>query len=162
MHASDLQASFPIVGRHASALEAARLIVSGGLVGLVIADDAGAPVAVVSAVDVLGLMVPAYVLDDVSLAGVLDERAAEEVWSHADEHTVGELLGEDGNRVDDLLEVDSDATLVEVAAQMAGARAQIALVTGGHGGAPVFVTLPSVMDAILKFCATPNQPQADA
>ncbi len=43
------------------------------LSAIVVADEDGTPVAVVSSADVLGLMVPGYVLDDISLAGVLDE-----------------------------------------------------------------------------------------
>jgi predicted transcriptional regulator len=162
MRASDLRASFPVVGRDTTALEAARHIAANHLAGLVVADKAGSPVAVVSAVDVLALMVPGYVLEDLSLAGVFDESAAEEVWSHAGEHTIGELLDDDGVRVFDLLEVDADATIVEVAALMADSRAQVALVVGAPGSAPTFVTLDAVMDAILTFCATLDKPQADA
>lgn len=152
MRASDLQVSFPVVGRDTSALEAAQLIAADHLAGLVIADQSGVPVAVVSAVDVLALMVPGYVRDDLPLAGVFDERAAEELLSHAEEHRIGELLDDEDVRIYDLLAVDADATIVEVAALMADARAQVALVKGERGAPPVFLTLPSVLDAILTFC----------
>src|SRR4051812_39247953 len=96
MHASDLQVPLPLVERGTSAIAAARIIARDGLAGLVIANESGSPVAVVSSADVLGLLVPTYVLDDMSLAGVLDEAGAEEMWAHADERTIGELLDDDG------------------------------------------------------------------
>lgn len=151
MRASELQHPLPVVGRDTDAVEAARLIAVGNQPGLVIADAKGNPSAVVSAVDVLGLLVPAYVLDDLALAGVMDEKAAEEVWAHASERTIGDLLDDKAVRIYTLLTVDADATILEVAAQMADARAQVAMVAGGSD--PQFITLPVVVEAILRFCA---------
>jgi CBS domain-containing protein len=151
MHATDLQSKFPIVGRDTSALQAARLIAQERLAGLVVADASGSPVAVVSAVDILGLLVPNYMLDDLNLAGVVDEQGSEDMWSQAGDHTIGELLDDDGVRVYDLLIVDADATVLELAAQMASAHAQVALIRGSDPAQ--FVRLPDVLDAILKFCA---------
>ncbi|CAN5324662.1 hypothetical protein BH11ACT4_BH11ACT4_17690 [soil metagenome] len=153
MRATDLQDRFPVVGRGTSAVEAARLIAMDRRAGLVIADKNGTPVAVVSSVDVLSLLVPPYVLDDMSLAGVMDETAAEEVWERASGRTIGELLDDDRVHIYDLLVVDADPTILEIAAQMADARAQVAMVAHGAGEEARFVTLPVVMDAILKFCA---------
>lgn len=162
MRASDLRVHFPVVGRETSALEAARLIAADHLAGLVVADESGVPSAVVSAVDVLALMLPGYLLDDLSLAGVLDEGAAEELLSHAGKHSIGDLLDDEHVRLYDLLTVDSDATIVELSALMADARAQIAQVKGEPGDPPMFLTLPAVMDAILTFCAPVHTSQADA
>ena len=154
VHASDLQVGIPMVDRHTSALTAARLIAKRHFAGLVIADEHGNPIATLSAVDVLRVMVPGYIRDDMSLAGVFDERGAEEVWEHLDGRTIGELLDDDGVNLFDLLRVDADATLVEIAAQMAEARVLVALVAGTEKDTPAFVTLPSVMEAILSFYAT--------
>ena len=162
MRASDLQSSFPMVGRDTTAVQAARIIAAQDLAGLVIADRAGAPSAVISAVDVLGLMVPGYVVDDMSLAGVLDENAAEEVWDKAGQHTIGDLLDDDGVRKYELVRVDADDTILEVAARMADARAQIALVNGPLGSPAQFVTLPVLMDSIVTFCAPADAAHADA
>ncbi|CAN5307909.1 CBS domain-containing protein [soil metagenome] len=153
MHASQIQHPFPVVGRGTSAVEGARLIAVDGQPALVIADEKGEPVAVVSAIDVLGLLVPAYVRDDLALAGVMDEKAAEDVWDRASGRTIGELLDDARVHIYDLLTVDADATILEIAAQMADARAQVAMVAHDPGAAPQFVTLPVVMDAILAFCA---------
>ena len=150
MRAIDLATAIPIVDRHTRALDAARQIAGSQLPGLVVADETGRPVAVISAVDVLRLLVPDYILEDMSLAGVFDELGAEDVWSSGSARLIGELLDDHDTRVSDILEVDADATLVEVAAQMADARAQVALLRGGETAEPRFVTLPAVMDAVLR------------
>jgi CBS domain-containing protein len=154
VHASDLQVILPLVDRHTTARDAARLIAADNLAALVITDAAGMPVAIVSAVDVLGLLIPGYVLDDVSLAGVYDERGADEAWAQVRERSIGELLDDDGVRVHDLLKVDSDATLLELAAQLATAHAHVALVKGSAGREPRFVTLPAVLEAILTHTSS--------
>lgn len=153
MHASDLQTAQQPITRSTSAIEAARIIAADRLAGLVIADDSGVPVAVVSAADVLGLLVPGYIMSDLSLAGVFDELGAQDVWAGSAQRTIAELLDDSGVRKHDLLTVDATATLVELAAQMADVRAQIALVRGTEGD-PRFVLLPDVMDAIITFATS--------
>ena len=97
-------------------------------------------------------MVPGYVLDDMSLAGVLDEAGAEEMWASARRaHDRRTARRRRRARCTSILHVDADATLVELAALMVDAHAQIAVVDGDRR-APRFVTLPSVMDAILAVC----------
>ena len=162
MHASDLQTCITMVDRHTSAQRAAKLIAAGGLPGLVIADAKGKPVTVVSAADVLGLMIPSYIREDMSLAGVFDERGAEEIWQHLEGRTIGDLLDDDGVHTFDLIKVAANATVVEVAAHMAEARAQIALVDGTQDSEPAFVTLPTVMKAILSFKPTPDDAETSA
>lgn len=103
--------------------------------------------------DVLQLMVPDYVLDDPSLAGVFDENGAGELWEHLDERTIGELMDDDGVTVRRILTVEPDDTLIEMAARMVDARTQIARVSGAANDAPTFVTLPAVMSAILRYWA---------
>jgi CBS domain-containing protein len=156
VRASDLQIPVSLVDRNTSAVVAARLIAEQHLAVLVVADKSGLPMAVVSAADVLGLLLPGYVLDDLALAGVFDESGAAEVWSGAESRTIGELLDDDGIEVHDLLRVDADATLVEVAAQMADAHAQIAVVKGHEREPAAFILLPAVMDAILLYCEAPD------
>jgi CBS domain-containing protein len=148
MHASDLQVSLPVVTRATTGRDAARLIVRDRLAGLVVTDDDGAPIAVVSSADVLGLLVPGYLLEDVALAGVLDEAGADEVWAGAARRTIGELLADDDVVVRDILHVTADATLVELAVLMVDAHTQVAIVDPPAED-PRFVTLPAVMDAIL-------------
>ncbi len=152
MLASDLQVSLPLVQRHTTALKAAKLIARKRLAGLVVANEEGIPVAVVSSADVLGLMVPGYVLDDMSLAGVLDEAGAEEMWTRINERTIGELLDDDGVNVREITRIDADANLVEMAATMVDAHAEIAMV-GEPKPKSRFITLPAVMEAIVTACS---------
>ncbi|MEP6482099.1 MAG: CBS domain-containing protein [Rhodoglobus sp.] len=151
MLASDLQIPLPMVDRSTSAVEAAQLIASKHLPGLVVADKGGAPVAIVSSADVLRLMLPPYLIDDMSLAGVMDESGAEEMWAKSAGRTIGELLEDTRVNVRDILHVDADDSLVELAAKMVYAHALVAVVDGTPGEWR-FVTLPLVMDAILAAC----------
>ncbi len=151
MLASDLQVSLPLVTRATTALEAAHVIARERLSGLVVADESGIPVAVASSADVLRLMVPGYVMDDMALAGVLDEAGVDEVWARLHKRTIGELLDDDAANVRDITCIDADANLIEVAARMVDARAEIAVV-GTPAPEARFITLPSVMAAILKAC----------
>ena len=84
-----------------------------------VADESGRPAFVIPAVDVLGLLIPLYLREDTGLAGVLDEAAADELWTAADRRTIGELLDDDDVRVCEIHLVDPDANLVAVAAVMA-------------------------------------------
>ena len=151
MRASDIQIALQPITRATTALEAARLIAADRLAALVIANEEGTPVAVVSAVDALGLLVPNYIMSDLSLSGVFSETGAEDVWNGTAQRAIAELLDDTGVRKHELLKVDADATLVEIAAQMADERAQIALVRGTEKE-PRFVLLPDVMDAIITYC----------
>ena len=151
MRATDLQIPLPLVHRDTTLYDAARLIADDRLGGLVVVDQAGHPESVVAAVDVLRLMLPPYLLDDLSLAGVFDEPGAEEVWGPVRTRTIGAVLDDEGVEVYGLHKVDGDATLVEIAAEMASARVRIALVRGTENTEPRFVTLSAVMDAILRF-----------
>lgn len=148
MRASDIQVALPLIDRRTNAVAAARLIAQNHLAALVVADDSATPIGVVSSADVLGLLVPNYVLQDMSLAGVLDEAGAEEVWANARNRTIGELLDDDGVKVRAPMHLDADDTLIEVAARMVDGHAQIAVVDGPDGLR--FVTLHAVMDAIMS------------
>src|SRR3954454_18228053 len=99
MRASDIQVALPVVDRSTTAIAAARLIAQNHLAALVVADETGAPIGVVSSADVLGLLVPNYVRQVMSCACVLDEAGAEEMWEHAAGRSIGELLDDEGVKV---------------------------------------------------------------
>lgn len=160
MRASELETSLPLVDLHTPALDAARMIAGERLAVLVIADASGRPSSLVSAIDVLGLLIPSYLRDDRFLSGVLDENGSDEVWAEARRRTIGELVEDDAVDVHDIVAVEPDATLVEVAALMAEERTSVALVIRGDGP-PRFVTLPTVMEAILGLADRhPDDPVA--
>lgn len=149
MLVSDLAIPLPMVDRTTSVVVAAQIIARDSRVSIVVADRSGHPVAAISAVDVLRGLVPGYVLDDVSLAAVFDEKGADEVWADVPDRTIGDLLDDDESRALNILEVDADTTLLDVAAQMASRHVVIAFVKGSPVGAPKFVTVPAVLDAVL-------------
>ncbi len=104
------------------ALDAARTLAEHRLPGLVVTDHTGRPYAVLPASQVVRFIVPRYVQDDPSLAGVLNESMADRC---------AEKLG--GKKVRDVLpehllnvpSVDADDTIIEVAATMARHRSPL-------------------------------------
>lgn len=162
MRVSELAISLPVVDRAMSAVSAAQIIARDSRASIVVADSSGKPEAVISAVDVLRALVPSYVLDDVSLAAVFDEKGADEVWGEVPVHTIGELIDDDESRVLGILEVNPDATLLDVAVQMCQERALVAVVKGLEGETPKFVTLPAVLDAVLHIRHHSERPDTHA
>ena len=71
---------------------------------------------VVSDIGLLVRLLPGYILEDLTLAQVLEEGAADLLWQRLEGHTAAELLPAKRAGV---AEVDGDATLMEVAAAMA-------------------------------------------
>ncbi len=151
MRVSELAITLPVVDRETSALVAAQIIARDSRASIVVTNSVGRAVAVISAVDVLRVLLPRYVMDDLSLAAVFDEKGADEVWRDVPNHTIGDLIDDDESRVFDILEFDPDSTLLEVSARMADERAVIAVVKGKPGGPVKFVTLPAVLDAVLHM-----------
>lgn len=153
MLAEDLQVSLPLVNRLTPAVVAARLVARWHGSGLVVADDTGIPVAVLSAPDVLALLVSEPVDDDLVITGRRNEHSAEVVSAHL----IGDLLDAESLGLRELPHVDSGATLAELATTMISANAQIAAVDGGSAGYR-FVTLPAVMNAVLALSGDDGEP----
>jgi CBS domain-containing protein len=87
-------------------------------------------------------------LADLSLAGVLDEAGSDEMWAGINERTIGDMIDDADVTVREITCVDPDANLVALAATMVDAHVEIAVV-GEPAPDAQFVTLPSVMDAIV-------------
>lgn len=117
--------SFPVVGIDSDALGAVRLLAERRLPGIVVTDEHGCPCSILPASQVVRFLVPGYVQDDPSLAGVLSESMADRVADKLSGKTVRALLPADP---DELPAVNSDDTLVEVAAMMARLRCPLAAV----------------------------------
>lgn len=125
MHAEDMAEEAPLVDLDSSALEAAQLLAERRLPALVVVNTDGTPRAILPASQVVRFLVPGYVLDDPSLARVMNESMADQA---------GERLG--SRRVRDLLPspayemavVNHDDTVIEVAAIMARLRCPLAAV----------------------------------
>jgi CBS domain-containing protein len=146
VQAEEIAEDFPVVSMGTSALDAARMLAEHRLPGIVVTDPSGKPVAVLPASQVVRFIVPAYVQDDPSLAGVLNESMADRAAEKLGGKTVRDVLPEH------LLNVpaaDADDTIIEVAAIMARLRSPlIAVVKDGklHG----VITASRLLAAALK------------
>ncbi|WP_409426399.1 CBS domain-containing protein [Mycobacterium sp. SMC-11] len=133
MQAEQIAEEFPVVTIDSDALAAARLLAEHRLPGIVVTDAAGKPYAVLPASQVVRFIVPGYVQDDPSLAGVLSETAADRSAEKLRGKTVRDVLPE---HLRDVPAADADATVIEVAAMMARLHSPlIAVVKDGelHG-----------------------------
>lgn len=114
-----------MAGVDSDALEAVRLMATQRLPGIVVTDRSGCPCSILPASQVVRFLVPGYVQDDPSLAGVLSESMADRVADRLAGKTVRDLLPEDSA---ELPTVHSDDTIVEVAAIMARLRCPLVAV----------------------------------
>lgn len=146
MRARDVARPVTTVTPDNTALDAARLIVAGEGVSVLVVDDAGRPLAVLPGSQLVGFALPRYVRDDPSLAGVLDEAAAEAMAGRLAALTIGTILGDPDP--DAHPRVDADAKLVEVAAVMAAAKVGMVPVVDDAGAVTGVITAPMLMAAL--------------
>jgi CBS domain-containing protein len=125
MHAAQMAEEYPVVELDSNALDAARLLAERRLPGLVVTDRTGCPQSVLPASQVVQFLVPGYVRDDPSLAGVLNESMADRVCDKLGGKTVRSLLPEEAT---ELPRVNADDTIIEVAAMMARLRCPLVAV----------------------------------
>ena len=125
MRACDLAEEYETVGLDGDALDAARLMAERRLPAVLVVDERGTPKAILPASQMVQIVVPGYVVEDPTLAAVVDER-------HADR--LCEALA--GRKVRDCLSKATpppavaapDDTALEVAAQMARLRSPLVAV----------------------------------
>ena len=119
MHAEDIVEQFPVVTVDSNALDAAHMMAEHRLPGIVVTDSSGLPYAVLPASQVVRFIVPTYVQDDPSLAGVINESWADKAAEKLGDKTVRDVLPE---HLEDIPSAKSDDTIIEVAALMAPAE----------------------------------------
>ena len=146
MRASEIAEDFPVVASDSNALEAARLLATNRLPGLVVTDPRGRPAAILPASQVVRLLVPRYVQDDPSLAGVLSESMADRVAEKLRGKTVAALLPDDRP---ELAVVEADDTIVEVAAAMARLRSPLVAVVD-HDRIAGVITASRLLELALR------------
>jgi CBS domain-containing protein len=129
MLAAEMAEEYPVVELDSDALDAARLLAERRLPGLVVIDATGCPQSVLPASEVVQFLVPPYVRDDPSLAGVLNESMADRVVDKLGGRRVRELLPEERA---ELPRVNADDTVVEVAAMMARLKCPLVAVMEGR------------------------------
>jgi len=122
MRAEELTEDFPVVTVDSDALDAARLLAAHRLPGVVVTDRSGKPFAVLPASQVVRFIVPRYVQDDPSLAGVLNESMADRAADELGGKTVGDMLPD---HLTNVRWAHADDTIIEVAAVMAGSRSPL-------------------------------------
>jgi CBS domain-containing protein len=125
VRAEDLDEQFPIVDMDSDALEAARMIAEHGLPGVIVVDASRKPHAVLLASEVLQLILPRYVQDNMMLAGVMGDALADHAQSLAGK-TVGEVVPKPPRRIPS---VDARDGVIKVAAEMAQLRCPLIAVT---------------------------------
>jgi CBS domain-containing protein len=116
VHARDLAVEFESVTLDTDALDAARLMSEHKLPGLLVLDAAGTPKAILPASQLIKVLVPRYVIEDPTLAGVVDERHADRLCAALVGRRVGECLPPDAPEPPIAA---PDDTALEVAALMA-------------------------------------------
>jgi CBS domain-containing protein len=126
--AEQIAEEFPVVALDSNALDAVRLLATHRLPGLLVTDSAGTPVTILPASQVVKLVVPPYVQEDPSLAGVLSESMADRIADKLGGKSVQEVLPKPPP---DMATVKSDDTIVEVAAIMARNRSPLVVVMSG-------------------------------
>lgn len=130
MRARDLAVDYETVGVDDDALHAARLMAEQRLPALLVVDGHGEPRAILPASQMVKVLVPEYVLEDPTLAAVIDERHADRLCQALAGRTVRECLTE---TVPAPPVADPDDTAVEVAALMAQVRSPLVAVVDPAG-----------------------------
>jgi CBS domain-containing protein len=146
VRAEDLEEKFPIVPIDSDAIDAARKIAEHSLPGLLVTDRSGKPYAVLPAFAILRFILPRYVQDDLTLAGVLGDPTPDQAVQNLAGKTVGDVLPD---YVRDIPSVDARATITKVAAEMSRLRSPLIAVTKDgklHG----VITASRLLAAALK------------
>jgi CBS domain-containing protein len=147
MRTRDLAVPEGVVSVGESLLDAARRMVDEALAGLVIVGEAGRPLAVLPASQVLGLVVPGYVRDDPALAAVVDEASADRLAERLVGLPVQYVL--DDTRPDLLATIEDDATLLEAAAVMSRQHTPVLVVVDDNGLAVGTLSARDVLGKLL-------------
>lgn len=146
MRAEDLEEQFPIVQVDADAVGAARMIAEHSLPGVVVADASNKPLAVILACEVLPYVLPRYVQDNMTLAGVLGDALADHAEENLAGKTVGDVLPRQPRKVPC---VDAHDGVIRVAAEMAQQRSPLIAVTK-NGKLHGVITASRLLAAALK------------
>lgn len=119
MRARDLAVEYESVSVDSDAMDAARLMAEHKLPGLLVLDERGEPKAILPASQMVKVLVPAYVVEDPTLAAVVDEQHADRLCQALAGRRVGDCLSSTAAPPPI---ADPDDTALEVAALMARVR----------------------------------------
>jgi len=147
VRAAELVAPYPTVRLDTPVREAALLMASENLPGLVVVDDEGRPVSVLPGTQVLRLAVPGYVQEDPALARVIDEPTADAFLERLEGRDVASCLAAEKR---ELPVAQADDTVLEVAALMARARSPLVAVVDADGVLTGVITTDALLDRLLS------------
>ncbi|KUL42802.1 CBS domain-containing protein [Streptomyces regalis] len=135
MRARDLAVEYETVSVDSDAMDAARLMAEHKLPGLLVLDERGEPKAILPASQMIKVLVPEYVIEDPTLAAVVDEKHADRLCQVLAGRRVGDCLS---SKAAPPPVADPDDTALEVAALMAQVRSPLVAVAekakAGRGG----------------------------
>ncbi|MFD7841929.1 CBS domain-containing protein [Nocardia sp. NPDC059764] len=129
MHAAQMAEEYPVIDLDSDAIDAARLLAEHRLPGILVTDADGAPHSVLPASQVVLFIVPTYVQDDPSLAGVLNESMCGQVVKRLRGKKVRDVIPE---RLTKIPAAKADDNIVEVAALMARYKSPLVAVQEGE------------------------------
>ncbi|OQQ13841.1 hypothetical protein B0675_26820 [Streptomyces sp. M41(2017)] len=153
MRARDLTEEYETVSLDSDALAAARLMAEQRLPALLVLDGAGAPKAIRPASQMIKVVVPGYVIEDPTLAAVIDEHHADRLCSALKGRTVRDCLS---TTTPPPAIAAGDHTALEVAALMAQARSPlVAVMDTGTAGAQLLgvITASHLLERLLAASA---------
>lgn len=130
MRARDLAVEYETVSVDTDAMAAARLMADKRLPALLVVDEHGAPKAILPASQMVKVLVPSYVIEDPTLAAVVDERHADRLCQVLKGRAVRDCLSKS---VPAPPVAEPDATALEVAALMAQVRSPLVAVAEEDG-----------------------------
>ncbi|MFE2996412.1 CBS domain-containing protein [Nocardia sp. NPDC059246] len=128
MHAAQMAEDYPVIDLDSDAIDAAKLLAEHRLPGILVTDAKGAPHSVLPASQVALFIVPKYVQDDPSLAGVLNESMCGQVVKRLRGKKVRDVIPE---RLTKIPAAKADDNIVEVAALMAKYKSPLVAVQDG-------------------------------
>jgi CBS domain-containing protein len=146
VRAEDLEEQFPIVQLDSGAIDAARMIAEHSLPGVVVADASNKPCAYVLSSEVLPFILPRYVQDNMTLAGVMGDALADHAEENLAGKTVRDVLPKQPRKVPC---VDARDGVIKVAAEMAQQRVPLIAVTK-NGKLHGVITAAQLLAAALK------------
>ncbi len=148
MHAEQLAEQIPMVRRQTTAAEAAKVVAEFRLSGLVVADDAGEPIAVIPGSQLLSAVLPQYVRDDRKLVHAFDEASADELCHKLNTVTLGDLLDAKRITARTLPSVLPEDTLLEIGSVMDEGNHPVIVVRDRSGAYRGVLTVSRVLAAI--------------
>ncbi|WP_328931230.1 MULTISPECIES: CBS domain-containing protein [unclassified Streptomyces] len=153
MRARDLAVEYETVGLDTDAMDAARLMAEHRLPALLVVDERGAPKAILPASQMVKILVPVYVVEDPTLAAVVDEHHADRLCQALKGRKVRDCLTK---AVPAPPVADPDDTALEVAAHMARVRSPlVAVVEKDAGGSRLLgvITASHLLERLLAATA---------